>query len=126
MEQERYGPAAKYPRDVSRAGTRPLLQFPLETLETTAFAPGRDLDRPAPTGVSSRFVAYAPSAARLENHDKEGVDSDPYFGESNTFDLQAMATSPSVRNRRRARESLCWTRYERAPIAAGFEFLSDV
>src|SRR5436309_3161858 len=36
VEKERYGPAAEYPADVLRAGRRPLLQYPLETLETTA------------------------------------------------------------------------------------------
>src|SRR5262249_2914587 len=36
VEQERYGDAAQYPPDVLRAGERPLLQFPIETLEATA------------------------------------------------------------------------------------------
>src|SRR5215468_129272 len=35
VEQERYGIVAQYPPDVLRAGRRPLLQFPLETLEAT-------------------------------------------------------------------------------------------
>ena len=38
VEQERYG-AAAYPADVLRAGRRPLVQFPLETLETTMANP---------------------------------------------------------------------------------------
>src|SRR5215471_51417 len=39
IEQERYGTVAQYPPDVLRAGRRPLLQFPLETLETTVTNP---------------------------------------------------------------------------------------
>src|SRR5919198_1414563 len=39
VEQERYGAAAQYPPDVLRAGRRPLLQFPVETLEATAANP---------------------------------------------------------------------------------------
>jgi Aminotransferase class-III len=38
VEQERYG-AAAYPADVLRAGRRPLVQFPLETLEATMANP---------------------------------------------------------------------------------------
>ena len=48
-------------------------------------------------GVCGRIVAYALGSA-LENHDEEGVGSDPRFGENNTFYLQAMATLPSVQN----------------------------
>ena len=33
VEQDRYGASAPYPPDVLRSGQRPLLQFPLETLE---------------------------------------------------------------------------------------------
>ena len=47
--------------------------------------------------VSGRFVGYALGSA-LENHDEEGVGSDPRFGENNTFYLQAMATLPTVQN----------------------------
>ena len=34
----------------------------------------------------------------LENHDEEGVSSDPHFGENNTFYLHAMTTLPTVQN----------------------------
>ena len=102
VEQERYGAAAKYPPDVLRAGRRPLLQFPLETLETTA-SNVRAIGIALRDRVSSRFVAYALGSS-LEDHDEEGVHADPHFGENNTFYLQAMATSPTVQNDDRARE----------------------
>jgi hypothetical protein len=95
-EQERYGAAVKYPADVLRAGRRPLLQFLLETLETTA-SNVRAIGMALRDRVSSRFVGYALGSA-LEDHDEEGVDSDLHFGENNTFYLQAMATSPTVQN----------------------------
>jgi len=121
VEQERYGASASYPADVLRAGRRPLLQFPIETLETTmtnAGAIGVALrDR-----VSGRFVAYALGSA-LENHDEEGVGADPHVGENNTFYLQAMATSPSAQNHVALENHLLETLRARA-IAAGFEFLS--
>ena len=102
VEQERYGAAAKYPPDVLRAGRRPLLQFPLETLETTASNP-RAIGIALRDRVSARLVGYALGSA-LENHDEEGVGSDPHFGENNTFYLQAMATLADRAERRRARE----------------------
>src|SRR5580704_6762457 len=40
VEQERYGDVAQYPPNVLLAGRRPLLQFPLETLEATVSNPG--------------------------------------------------------------------------------------
>src|SRR5262249_13084541 len=92
VEQERYG-AAQYPPDVLRAGRRPLLQFPLTTLETTAANP-RAVGVAVRDKVSGRFLAYALGSA-LENHDEEGVNSDPRFGENNTFYLQATATLPT-------------------------------
>src|SRR6267143_3189939 len=47
--------------------------------------------------VSARLVGYALGSA-LENHDEEGVGSDPRFGENNTFYLHAMAVLPTVQN----------------------------
>ena len=123
VEQERYGTAVKYPPDVLRAGRRPLLQFPLETLETTASHLGA-IGIALRDRVSSRFVGYA-LGSTLENHDEEGVDSDPHFGENNTFYLQAMATSPSVRNHVELENCLLDALRTRA-IAAGFEFLSTL
>ena len=123
VEQERYGAAAQYPPDVLRAGHRPLLQFPLETLEATATNP-RAIGIAARDRVSGRFVGYALGSA-LENHDEEGVASDPRFGENNTFYLQALATLPTVQNSVELENYLLDSLRERA-IAAGFEFLSTL
>ena len=123
VEQERYGATVKYPPDVLRAGRRPLLQFPLETLEATA-SNVRAIGIALRDRVSARFVGYALGSA-LENHDEEGVDSDPHFGENNTFYLQAMATSPTVQNDIELENFLLDSLRTRA-IAAGFEFLSTL
>ena len=74
--------------------------------------------------VSGRFVGYALGSA-LENHDEEGVASDPRFGENNTFYLQAMATLPTVQNAVELENYLLDSLRERA-LAAGFEFLSTL
>src|SRR5207249_5630982 len=90
VEQERYGAAAQYPPDVLRAGHRPLLQFPLETLEATATNP-RAIGIAARDRVSGRFVGYVLGSA-LENHDEEGVASDPRRhprSEEHTSELQS-------------------------------------
>ncbi len=121
VEQERYGASAQYPPDVLRAGRRPLLQFPLETLDATATNP-RAIGLALRDRVSGRFVSYALGSA-LENHDEEGVGSDPRFGENNTFYLQAMATLPTVQNDVELENYVLESLRGRA-IAAGFEFLS--
>ena len=122
VEQERYG-AAQYPPDVLRAGARPLLQYPIDALEATignVHAIGVALrDR-----VSGRVVGFVIGSA-LENHDEEGVTSDPHFGENNTFYLQAMATLPSVQNYTELENCLLDELRTRA-TAAGFEFLSTL
>jgi 4-aminobutyrate aminotransferase-like enzyme len=123
VEQERYGPAAPYPPDVLRAGRRPLVQFPLETLEATMGNPGA-IGIALRDRVSGRFVAYAIGSA-LENHDEEGVSSDPRVGENNTFYLQALATLPTVQNSVELENHLLDLVRERA-IAAGFEYLSTL
>ena len=74
--------------------------------------------------VSGRVVAYALGSA-LENHDEEGVASDPHFGENNTFYLQAMATLPTVQNAGEIEVHLLSAIRERA-VAAGFQFLSTL
>jgi hypothetical protein len=74
--------------------------------------------------VSGRFVAYAIGSA-LENHDEEGVSSDPRVGENNTFYLQALATLPTVQNSVELENHLLDLVRERA-IAAGFEYLSTL
>jgi 4-aminobutyrate aminotransferase-like enzyme len=123
VEQERYGEATQYPSDVIRDGRRPLLQFPLETLEATAENP-RAIGIAFRDRVSSRLLGYVLGSA-LENHDEEGVASDPRFGENNTFYLQAMATSPAVQNSVEIENHLLDLLRERA-TAAGFEFLSTL
>jgi 4-aminobutyrate aminotransferase-like enzyme len=122
VEQERYG-AGPYPSDVLRAGRRPLLQFPIETLEATVANP-RAIGIALRDRVSGRLVGYALGSA-LENHDEEGVGLDPRFGENNTFYLQAMATLPSVQNSVELENHLLESLQERA-IAAGFEFVSTL
>jgi 4-aminobutyrate aminotransferase-like enzyme len=123
VEQERYGTVAQYPPDVLRAGRRPLLQFPLETLEAT-MGNARAIGIALRDRVSGRFLGYALGSA-LENHDEEGVSSDPRLGENNTFYLQAIATLPTVQNDVELENYLLESLRERA-IAAGFEFLSTL
>ena len=122
VEQERYGSAA-YPPDVLRAGARPLLQYPIATLETTIGNP-RAIGLALRDRVSSRLVGYAIGSA-LENHDEEGITADPHVGENNTFYLQAMATLPSVQNHVQLENRLLDVLRARA-AAAGFEFLSTL
>jgi 4-aminobutyrate aminotransferase/(S)-3-amino-2-methylpropionate transaminase len=94
VEIERYGSISHYPPDVLRAGRRPLLQYPAETLEAT-------LSNPRALGLALRFsgriIAYA-LGSPLEEHDEEGVHDDPHYGEHQTFYLLAMAIHPSVEN----------------------------
>ena len=45
----------------------------------------------------ARLVGYALGSA-LENHDEEGISSDPHFRGDNVFYLQAMATLPIIQN----------------------------
>ena len=123
VEQERYGPMAPYPPDALRAGRRPLLQYPIDTLEATVANP-RAVGIALRDRVSGRCVGYALGSA-LENHDEEGVGSDPRFGENNTFYLQAMATVPSAQNSSEIENHLLELLRERA-IASGFEFLSTL
>ncbi|OLB63381.1 MAG: hypothetical protein AUI11_01620 [Acidobacteria bacterium 13_2_20CM_2_66_4] len=123
IEQARYGDMTQYPPDVLRAGRRPLLQFPLETLEATIANP-RAIGLALRDRVSDRFVAYALGSS-LENHDEEGVSSDPRFGDNNTFYLQALATLPTVQNGIELENSLLDSLRDRA-VAAGFEFLSTL
>jgi 4-aminobutyrate aminotransferase-like enzyme len=123
VEQARYGDMTQYPPDVLRAGRRPLLQFPLETLEATIANP-RAIGLALRDRVSDRFVAYAMGSS-LENHDEEGVSSDPRFGDNNTFYLQALATLPTVQNGIELENALLDSLRDRV-IAAGFEFLSTL
>jgi hypothetical protein len=123
VEQERYGASAQYPPQALRAGARPPLQFPVETLEET-LGNARAIGIALRDRVSGRFVAYALGSA-LENHDEEGVNSDPRFGENDTFYLQAMATSPTVQNDVELEKYLLDTLRARA-LGAGFAYLSTL
>ena len=123
VEQERYGAAAAYPSDVLRAGRRPLVQFPLETLETTMANP-RAIAIALRDRVSGRIVGYALGSA-LENHDQEGVGADPHYGDNNTFFLQALAVQPAVRNAAALENHLLEAIRARA-VADGFAFLSTL
>ncbi len=123
VEQERYGDAAPLPPDVLRAGRRPLLQFPLATLEATMANP-RAIGIALRDRVSGKIVAYA-LGSPVENHDEEGVRADPRHGENNTFYLQAMATLPTVQNYVELENCLLESLRERA-IPAGFEYLSTL
>jgi 4-aminobutyrate aminotransferase-like enzyme len=123
VEQERYGPAAPYPPDVLRAGRRPLVQYPLETLETTIGNP-RAVGVALRDRVSGRVVAYALGSA-LENHDEEGIALDPRVGENNTFYLQAMAVLPAVQNGREIENALLDALRARL-VTAGFAYMSTL
>jgi 4-aminobutyrate aminotransferase-like enzyme len=96
LEAERYGGLAHYPPEVLKAGHRPLLQYPPETLQATLSTP-RCCGVALRDRVSRRLVAYALGSA-LEDHDELGVREDPSFGEGDTVYLQAMAASPLLRN----------------------------
>jgi hypothetical protein len=74
--------------------------------------------------VSGRLVGYA-LGSTLEDHDEEGVQSDPRFGENNTFYLQALATLPTVQNSADVENRLLDAVRERA-LAAGFANLSTL
>jgi 4-aminobutyrate aminotransferase-like enzyme len=123
VEHERYGSDAGYPPDVLRSGRRPLLQFPLGTLEATMANPS-SIGITLRDRVSGRIVGYAMGSA-LENHNEEGVAADPHFGDNNTFFVQAMATLPTVQNAAALENVLLDAVRERA-AAAGFEFLSTL
>jgi hypothetical protein len=100
-----------------------LLQLPIEALEATASNPNA-IGVALRDRVSSRLVGYALGSA-LENHDEEGVASDPRFGENNTFYLQAMALLPTVQNAVELENHLLESLQTRVK-AAGFEFLSTL
>jgi L-lysine 6-transaminase len=127
VEQERYGSTVQdtpiAPGVDSPLRQRSPLQFALETLEATMGNP-RSVGVAVRDRVSGRFVAYAIGSA-IENHDEEGVTSDPHFGENNTLYLQATATLPTVQNVAEIENFLLDSLRERA-LAAGFEFLSTL
>jgi len=111
LEAERYDPES------------PLLKYPAETLEATlknARAAGVALrDK-----VSGRLVGYALGSA-LEDHDEEGISSDPRAGENDTFYLQALTVTPSAQNAVEVENQLLEAVREKA-IAAGYSYLSTL
>ena len=124
VEQECYGTAAPDPAPAGGGGEPPAgrpspLQFSLDTLEATMANP-RAVGVAIRDRVSGRYIAYALGSA-LENHDDEGVGSDPHFGENNTFYLHAAATLPAVQNRVEIENFLLDSLRERV-VAAGFEY----
>ncbi len=123
VEVERYGGSSNYAPDILRAGRRPLLQFPLEMLQGTLSNP-RALGVVLRDRVSGRIVGYALGSA-LEDHDEEGVSSDPRLGEHDTFYLQAMATLPSVKNHLEIEGHLLDQLRARA-LASGYAYLSTL
>ena len=100
-----------------------MLQFSLETLEATMANP-KAVGVALRDKVSGRLLAYALGSA-LENHDEEGVASDPHYGENDTFYLQASAVLPSVQNDTEIENHLLELLRTRA-VAAGFGFLSTL
>jgi hypothetical protein len=121
VESEHYGSFKQYPPGMLRAGRRPLLQLPPEMLEST-LSNTRAIGVALRDGVSGRLVAYALGSA-LEDHDEEGVSSDPRFGDNNTFYLHATATLPSVQNHAAIENQLLELIRVRT-LAGGFEFIS--
>jgi hypothetical protein len=118
VEQERYGPAARTRRCAAIGAAA--------AAAVSARDAGSDDCEPGAIGVvlrdrvSGRIVGYALGSA-LENHDEEGVSSDPRFGENDAFYLQAMAMLPTVQNAGSS-NSICSTRCASALIAAGYLF----
>jgi 4-aminobutyrate aminotransferase-like enzyme/ribosomal protein S18 acetylase RimI-like enzyme len=111
LEQERYDAHS------------PLLKYPESTLETTINGT-RALGVAFRDRVSGRLVSYALGSA-VEDHDEEGISSDPHVGENNTFYLQALAVLPSAQNAVELQNRLLDVMRERA-AAAGFEYLSTL
>jgi 4-aminobutyrate aminotransferase-like enzyme len=111
LEQERYDPES------------PLLKYPSETLEATLKNP-RAIGIGVRDRVSGRLVGYALGSA-IEDHDEEGISSDPRVGENDTFYLQALVVPPSVQNAPEVENFLLDTLRPRA-AAAGFDYLSTL
>jgi len=111
LEAERYDPES------------PLLKYPAETLEATV-KNARAIGLALRDKVSGRLVGYALGSA-LEDHDEEGVSSDPRAGENDTFYLQALTVPPSAQNTVELKNHLLEAVREKA-IAAGFAYVSTL
>jgi L-lysine 6-transaminase len=121
VETEHYGSLRQYAAGLPRNGGRRLLQLPSEMLEATLSNP-RAIGVALRDGASGRLVAYALGSA-LEDHDEEGVASDPCFGDNNTFYLHATAARPSMLNYLDVENRLLDLIRIRV-LAAGFEYIS--
>ena len=111
LEAERYDPES------------PLLKYPAETLEATV-KNARAIGLALRDRVSGRLVGYALGSA-LEDHDEEGISSDPRAGENDTFYLQALTVPPSAQNAVELENHVLDAVRERA-TAAGFAYLSTL
>jgi L-lysine 6-transaminase len=101
----------------------PLLKYPAETLEATIKNP-RSIGLALRDRVSGRLVGYV-LGSPLEDHDEEGISSDPRVGENDTFYLQAFTVSPSAQNVTELENKLLDCLKERA-VATGFVYLSTL
>ena len=101
----------------------PLLKYPAETLEATV-RNAKPIGVALRDKVSGRLVGYGLGSA-LEDHDEEGVSSDPRVGENDTFYLQALAVTPSAQNAAELQSFVLDAVRERA-IAAGYAYLSTL
>ena len=111
LEEERYVPVA------------PLLKYPAETLETT-IRNAKSIGLALRDKVSGRLVGYA-LGSPVEDHDEEGISSDPRVGENDTFYLQAFTLSPSAQNGAELENKLLDCVRERA-LATGYQYLSTL
>jgi len=101
----------------------PLLKYPAETLEATV-KNAKAVGVAVRDKVSGRLVGYALGSA-IEDHDEEGISSDPRNGENDTFYLQALAVTPSAQNASELENFLLDAIREKA-VAAGFAYLSTL
>ena len=106
------------------SGRRPLLQFPLETLEATV-ANARAIGVALRDRVSGRIVGYALGSA-LENHDEEGVSRGSALRREQHVLPAGDGHAADGAERRSSSRTTCWSRCARARSAAGFEFLSTL
>ncbi len=111
LEEERYMPMS------------PLLKYPAETLEAT-IKNARSIGLALRDKVSGRLVGYA-LGSPVEDHDEEGISSDPRVGENDTFYLQALTVPPSAQNATELENRLLDGVKERA-TAMGFSYLSTL
>ncbi len=122
VEQERYGAATAPAAEARPAGGRRC-----SFRSTRSKRPWPIRARSAwPSATACRGdISPTRSGSALENHDEEGVGSDPHFGENNTFYLHAAATLPAVQNAAEIENFLLESLRERV-VAAGFEYLSSL